>query len=215
MHIGHDLPTVYTMSDGNNTIQLETIAAEKDLGVYITNDLKPMEQCIQAARKAQSLTRNNKKAIQDYRQGRFGIIYQTYVRPRLEYCIHAWSPKLQKDKMLLEKEQRRAIRMVKGLKKLPYETRLKKLGIYSLERRRLCGDLIETFKILTGREYVNYSKFFELADVTSGLKGHSLKQEAQLSPTDRAMRLVSSNLANYHATVQKLLIRQVLTKPMV
>jgi len=38
------------------------------------------------------------------------------------------------------------------------------------------------------------------------------KQEAQLSPSDRAMRLVSSNLANYHATVQKLLIRQVLTK---
>jgi len=40
-------------------------------------------------------------------------------------------------------------------------------------------------------------------------------QDAQLSPRDRAMRLVSSNLANYHATVQKLLIRQVLTKPMV
>jgi len=41
------------------------------------------------------------------------------------------------------------------------------------------------------------------------------EHEAQLSPSDRAMRLVSSNLANYHATVQKLLIRQVLTKPMV
>jgi len=40
-------------------------------------------------------------------------------------------------------------------------------------------------------------------------------QEAQLSPSDRAMHLVSSNLANYHATVQKLLIRQVLTKSMV
>jgi len=34
------------------------------------------------------------------------------------------------------------------------------------------------------------------------------------TPSDRAMRLVSSNLANYHATVQKLFI-QVLTKPMV
>ena len=44
---------------------------------------------------------------------------------------------------------------------------MKKLGIYSLDRRRLRGDLIETFKILTGREHVNYSKFFELADVTS------------------------------------------------
>ena len=42
-----------------------------------------------------------------------------------------------------------------------------------------------------------------------------MQQEAQLSPSDRAMRLVSSNLANYHATVQKLLIRQVLTKPTV
>jgi len=41
------------------------------------------------------------------------------------------------------------------------------------------------------------------------------EQEAQLSPSDCAMRLVSSNLANYHATVQKLLIRQVLTKPTV
>ena len=40
-------------------------------------------------------------------------------------------------------------------------------------------------------------------------------QEAQLSPRDRTMRIVSSNLAIYHATVQKLLIRQVLTKPMV
>jgi len=39
--------------------------------------------------------------------------------------------------------------------------------------------------------------------------------EAQLSPSNRAMRLVSSNLANYNATVHKLLIRQVLTKPMV
>ena len=39
-------------------------------------------------------------------------------------------------------------------------------------------------------------------------------QEDQLSPSDRAMSLVSSNLANYHATLQKLLI-QVLTKPMV
>ena len=41
------------------------------------------------------------------------------------------------------------------------------------------------------------------------------EQEAQLSPSDRAIRLVSRNLANYYATVQKLLIRQALTKPMV
>jgi len=65
--------------------------------------------------------------------------------------------------------------MVKGLKKLPYETRLKRLGIYTPERRRLCGDLIETFKILTGKERIDYKNFFELADATSWLRRHSLK----------------------------------------
>ena len=37
---------------------------------------------------------------------------------------------------------------------------------------------------------------------------HGLLQEAQLSPRDRAMRRVNWNLANCHATMQKLLIRQ-------
>ena len=37
-------------------------------------------------------------------------------------------------------------------------------------------------------------------------------QEAQLSPRDRAMRRVSWNLANCHATVQKLLVRKVLNQ---
>ena len=103
------------------------------------------------------------------------LLYNTYVRPHLEYCEQAWSPHLQKDKTCLEKVQRRATKMVKGLKKLPYETRLKRLGIYTLERRRLRGDLIETFKILTGKERIDFKKFFELADTTSWLRGHSLK----------------------------------------
>jgi len=71
MHIGHDLPTVYTMSDGNNTIQLETITVEKDLGIYITNDVKSTEQCIQAARK--SVLGMIKRQFKED----FGIIYKT------------------------------------------------------------------------------------------------------------------------------------------
>jgi len=43
----------YTMSDGSNTQQLETVTVEKDLGVWINKDLKPTEQCIQATKKAQ------------------------------------------------------------------------------------------------------------------------------------------------------------------
>jgi len=41
---------------------------------------------------------------------------------------------------------------------------------------------------------------------------HSRIQKAQLSPRDRAMRRVSWNLANCHATVQKPFVRQVLNR---
>ena len=137
VHIGHELPTVYTMSDGNITTQLETITVEKDLGVYITSNLKkPMDQCIHPAKKAESVLGMVNRQFMIIDKEDFGIICKNYVRPHLEYCIQARSPKLQKDKMMLEKVQRIATRMVKGLKELPCETRLKKLGIYSLERQR-------------------------------------------------------------------------------
>ena len=65
--------------------------------------------------------------------------------------------------------------MAKSLKNLLFETKFKKLDLYSLERPRLCGDLIETFKVLTGNERIDSSSFFQLADVTTGLRGHFLK----------------------------------------
>ena len=62
------------------------------------------------------------------------------------------------------------------------------------------------------RKHIGQCLVSECADMELQLL---FKQEAQLSPSERAMHLVSSNLANCHATVQKLLIRQVLTKLMV
>jgi len=47
---------------------------------------------------------------------------------------------------------------------------------------------------------------------TACIERREVQQKAQLSPRDRAMRRVSLNLVNCHATVQKLLVRQVLNQ---
>jgi len=70
----------------------------------------------------------------------------------------------------------RATKMVQGMKKLSYECRLKQLHImHSLEQRRIRGDLIETFKILKGKERINAPTFFQLTNNSKGLRGHDLK----------------------------------------
>jgi hypothetical protein len=79
------------------------------------------------------------------------------VRLHLEYCIQAWSPYLKQDIHELEQVQRRATRMVCGLRGRNYEETLQALGLTTLHQRRKCGNLIEVFRILKGYEGVDVS----------------------------------------------------------
>ncbi|CAM5105037.1 unnamed protein product [Natator depressus] len=171
MHIGKNNPNYTYNTMGAN---LATTNQEKDLGVIVESSLKTSTQCAAAVKKANGMLGIIKKGIENKTENILLPLYKSMVRPHLEYCVQMWSPRLQKDTLALEKVQKRATKMIRGLERVPSEERLKRLGLFSLEKRRLRGDMVEVYKIMSGVEKVNKEKLFTCSH-NIRTRGHQMK----------------------------------------
>ena len=172
MHLGYGNAKQEYNLDG--TVLLET-EEEKDLGVLIENDLKFSRHIRGIVARANRMIGLMKISFENIDKDMFGPLYNTLIRPLLEYCVHAWSPYLVKDIQLLENVQRRATKLVREVRNMEYVDRLAELKIPKLIDRRIRGDMILTYRLLNGEEGIDHETFFSLENSHYNLRGHSRK----------------------------------------
>ena len=92
--------------------------------------------------------------------------------------MQAWAPWTAGDKAVLESVQRRAVGMVSNLRGSTYEEKLAELGMVTLDKRRIRGNLIQVYKTMSGKDNVDLQTWFRPAQqkdngpMTRAASGH-------------------------------------------
>ena len=175
MHIGRENPRFeYEMTDKQGSTKvLKSVEIEKDLGVYVQENLKFEKHISLTINRANKLVGLIKRTFSYLDQETLLTLYKTIIRPIIDYGNIIWFPVLKKDIRAVENVQRRLTRLLPELSHLSYEERLRELNLTTLHYRRYRMDMIQVFKILNNIDDVKMDGMFEYSEINT--RGHSKK----------------------------------------
>ena len=174
--------------------EIRKTESEKDLGVMVNADMKFKDQVSAAIKKANRTLGMIKRNFNYINREAFEVLYGVLVRPQLEYAIQLWSPYQAGLKENIERTQRRATKLVKGIRNRSYEERLKYLNLMTTQERRDRGDSIMTYNILSNNIDMGT---FKLEDSNEHrTRGHTRKLAVIRSRTEIRRNFFTNRIVN-------------------
>ena len=197
LHIGKNNSNCrYSMPDKDgNYIYVEPVQTEKDLGVTFDENLSFEDHISNITSKAQGVLSLIHRSFEYLDKEMFLTLYKSLIRPILEYGSCVWSPFQKKDIKKIEDIQKRATKLVSSVADMPYEQRLKELGLVTLEYRRDRADMLQIYKSLHGLDSLKWDNMFQLNQ--SNLRGHFLKFTPKKCNRNRRLNSFSQRTIHY------------------
>ena len=161
--------------------KLLEVTEQADLGIIISNDLKPSKHIAKVASKANQRLGMIRRCFSNHNSDVIKLLYQAIVLPIIEYNSPVWNPWLLKDIQELAKVQKRCLKLCST-----------NIDLEPLSRRRDRAYLCETWKQLNGRS-INHA--LTISSTTS-TRGNSRKLEKKYARLDPRKYYFSNRVVN-------------------
>ena len=131
-----------------NEQMLQNVKSEKYLGLVINSSLNWNDHCKDVYTKCNRIMGIIRRNFVDCPRSVLKSLYESLIRSRLEYCCIAWDLYRNTHKQMIERIQKRYVRMMYKDWSTSYNVLLQKIGLNSLEIRRKYHWLVFNYKIV-------------------------------------------------------------------
>ena len=149
MNYGKDkFPGNRQLNDQREPIEMKEHV--KDLGVYMSRDCTFKHHIRNKVVEARGMCNWVLRTFETREEIPMVTLFTSLIRPKVEYGCQIWNPIMRQEIVKIEMVQRQFIKRIDTLKNLTYPEQLKKLKLYSLERRRERYLIIYLWKMMEG-----------------------------------------------------------------